>query len=79
VLAAVAAIALGLDTGFLTRVSIESTASLEQRLLDKLGQPNAATAPSVVMNGGPAMMSGNPSMMGGPAIMGNSPLMNGPD
>ena len=34
VLAAVAAIALGLDTGFLTRVSLASTASLEQRLLD---------------------------------------------
>ena len=36
VLAAVAAIALGLDTGFLTRVSLASTASLEQRLLDRL-------------------------------------------
>jgi hypothetical protein len=30
------------------------------------------------MNGGPAMMSGNPSMMGGPAMTGNSPVMNGP-
>ncbi|MDY0884609.1 cytochrome c biogenesis protein DipZ [Dongia soli] len=36
VLVAVAAIALGLDTGFLTRVSLASTASLEQNLLDKL-------------------------------------------
>ena len=35
VLIAVAAIALGLDTGFLTRVSLASTASLEQGLLDK--------------------------------------------
>ena len=34
VLAAVTAIALGLDTGFLTRVSLASTASLEQFLLD---------------------------------------------
>jgi cytochrome c biogenesis protein CcdA/thiol-disulfide isomerase/thioredoxin len=77
VLAAVAAIALGLDTGFLTRVAIESTASLEQRLLDKLGQPNSATPP-VAMTGSPPMMSGNPTMMGGPAMTGNSPVMNGP-
>jgi cytochrome c biogenesis protein CcdA/thiol-disulfide isomerase/thioredoxin len=34
VLVAVAAIALGLDTGFLTKVSTASTASLEQGLLD---------------------------------------------
>jgi len=37
VLAGVAAIALGLDTGFLTRLSQTSTAGLEQTLLDKLG------------------------------------------
>jgi len=35
VLAAVAAIALGLDTGLLTRLSLASTASLEQNLLDR--------------------------------------------
>ena len=40
VLAAVVAIALGLDTGFLTRVSLASTASLEQGLLDRL-QPSS--------------------------------------
>ncbi len=34
VLAGVAAIALGLDTGLLTRLSLASTAKLEQRLLD---------------------------------------------
>ena len=38
-LAGVVAIALGLDTGFLTRVSLASTASLEQALLDKLAHP----------------------------------------
>ena len=49
VLAGVAAIALGLDTGFLTRLSLQNTASLEQRLLDrlKLAESNSA---------GPAMM-----------------------
>ena len=35
VLAGVAAIALGLDTGLLTRVSLASTASVEQALIDK--------------------------------------------
>jgi cytochrome c biogenesis protein CcdA/thiol-disulfide isomerase/thioredoxin len=36
VLISVAAIALGLDTGFLTRVSLSNTASLEQSLVDRL-------------------------------------------
>jgi cytochrome c biogenesis protein CcdA/thiol-disulfide isomerase/thioredoxin len=36
VLAGVAAIAFGVDTGFLTRISLGSTTSLEQGLLDKL-------------------------------------------
>ncbi|WP_234680905.1 cytochrome c biogenesis protein DipZ [Bradyrhizobium monzae] len=43
VLAAVVAISLGLDTGFLTNLSLGSTASLEQALLDKL-HPDAKTA-----------------------------------
>jgi thiol-disulfide isomerase/thioredoxin len=75
VLAAVVVIILGLDTGILTRISAESTASLEQELLDRFGVRTNAP-PSVVMNGpamtngGPAMMGGNPAMMnGGPAMM----------
>ena len=43
VLAAVVAISLGLDTGFLTNLSLGSTTSLEQALLDRL-HPNAKTA-----------------------------------
>ncbi len=43
VLVGVVAIALGLDTGFLTRISVGSTASLEQGLLDKL-RPAPAVA-----------------------------------
>ncbi|MCP3443385.1 cytochrome c biogenesis protein DipZ [Bradyrhizobium sp. CCGUVB14] len=43
VLAAVIAISLGLDTGFLTNLSVGSTTSLEQALLDRL-HPNAKTA-----------------------------------
>jgi cytochrome c biogenesis protein CcdA/thiol-disulfide isomerase/thioredoxin len=63
VLLAVAAIASGFDTGFLTRVSLASTASLEQGLLDKFHAAQASGAPSVVMSSGPAMMSANPAMM----------------
>jgi cytochrome c biogenesis protein CcdA/thiol-disulfide isomerase/thioredoxin len=74
VLAAVAAIAFGLDTGFLTRVSLAGTASLEQGLLDKVrsmsGAAGAAMAPSVVMNGGPTAMTGSATMMSAdPAMM----------
>jgi cytochrome c biogenesis protein CcdA/thiol-disulfide isomerase/thioredoxin len=49
VLVAVVAIALGLDTGFLTRVSLGSTTALEQNLLDRLrpGQKTAASGPSM--------------------------------
>jgi cytochrome c biogenesis protein CcdA/thiol-disulfide isomerase/thioredoxin len=70
VLAGVAVIALGLDTGFLSRVSYASTASIEQKLLNGL-QPAPAAPPqsSVVMNGGPAMMSANPGGGDNPAMM----------
>jgi cytochrome c biogenesis protein CcdA/thiol-disulfide isomerase/thioredoxin len=44
VLVAIVAIALGLDTGFLTNLSVGSTTSLEQSLLDKLRpQPTTTT------------------------------------
>jgi thiol-disulfide isomerase/thioredoxin len=43
VLVAIAAIAFGLDTSFLTNVSLAGTTSLEQNLLDKL-RPAASTA-----------------------------------
>jgi cytochrome c biogenesis protein CcdA/thiol-disulfide isomerase/thioredoxin len=65
VLAGVAAIALGLDTGFLTRVSTASTAALEQKLIEKLH-------PEAVGPGGPAMMSGDQAMKG-PAMMSDNP------
>ncbi|MBN9589286.1 MAG: cytochrome C biogenesis protein [Alphaproteobacteria bacterium 64-11] len=41
VLAGVAAIALGLDTGFLTRISTAQTASLEQALVNRTGMGHA--------------------------------------
>jgi cytochrome c biogenesis protein CcdA/thiol-disulfide isomerase/thioredoxin len=89
VLAAVAAIALGLDTGYLTRISLASTNAIEQKLLDRLHpESNAAMTGGPAMSGsGPAMMSGSDSVMTGenpgmmmsgdnPAMMsGNNPAM----
>ena len=65
VLVAVVAIAFGVDTGFLTQVSLANTASLEQSLVDRFrpagGKVDAKPQSSTVMAGG-AMMSANPSM-----------------
>jgi cytochrome c biogenesis protein CcdA/thiol-disulfide isomerase/thioredoxin len=65
VLVAVVAIAFGVDTGFLTQVSLANTASLEQSLVDRFrpagGRVDAKPQSSTVMAGG-AMMSANPSM-----------------
>jgi thiol-disulfide isomerase/thioredoxin len=47
VLAGVAAIALGLDTGFLTRISTAQTASLEQGLLNRTGMGHAIRTTAV--------------------------------
>jgi cytochrome c biogenesis protein CcdA/thiol-disulfide isomerase/thioredoxin len=75
VLASVAAIALGLDTGLLTRLSTASTVALEQSLIDRF-HPDAKPA-STVMTGGPAM-TGSPNVMtGGPAMTGGSSVMTG--
>jgi cytochrome c biogenesis protein CcdA/thiol-disulfide isomerase/thioredoxin len=46
VLAAVVAIALGVDTGLLTRLSLSSTSSVEQRLLDRLNATPASNPPA---------------------------------
>ena len=57
VLVAIVAIALGLDTGFLTNLSLGSTTSLEQGLLDKLRPQQSTTAIS-----GPSMMRAKPAV-----------------
>jgi cytochrome c biogenesis protein CcdA/thiol-disulfide isomerase/thioredoxin len=76
VLVAVVAIFFGLDTGFLTQVSLANTGSLEQSLVDRIhpapGKVAAEPSSSVVMpEGGGAMMSANPSMM----MSANAPTM----
>src|SRR5271156_1097187 len=59
VLAAVVVIAFGLDTRFLTQVSLASTAPLEQGLVDKL----RPSQPPVAMTGNSsAMMQGQPAV-----------------
>jgi cytochrome c biogenesis protein CcdA/thiol-disulfide isomerase/thioredoxin len=60
VLAAVVVIALGLDTSWLTRISLASTAPLEQRLVDRLhpasekqSQPPGTAKTSATVSGNP--------------------------
>ena len=76
VLVAVVAIFFGVDTGFLTQVSLANTASLEQSLVDRIHPASAKVAAaepssSLVMAGDGAMMSANPSMM----MSANAPSM----
>lgn len=82
VLAAVVAISLGLDTGFLTNLSVGSTTSLEQALLDRL-HPNAKTAmtgPSTQAKPAAEAASDlmvedlNPSLAGAQAWLNSPPL-----
>lgn len=67
-LAGVAAIALGLDTGLLTRLSTASTGSLEQRLVEGLtGQPD----------NGAMMMAAKPGLAPSLAVEGTLPALDG--
>jgi cytochrome c biogenesis protein CcdA/thiol-disulfide isomerase/thioredoxin len=83
VLAGVVAIGLGLDTGFLTRVSLAGTNSLEQRLIEQFrpAQKMAQTLPpsSVVPNDAPAMMMKGKPGGHGPnlAVEGGFPPLDG--
>jgi cytochrome c biogenesis protein CcdA/thiol-disulfide isomerase/thioredoxin len=72
VLLAVAAIAFGLDTGVLTRLSIAGTASVEQRLLDKFrpaGQSDSRASQSGATAGDTGTMAASPAM----AMQANGP------
>ena len=69
VLAAVVAIALGLDTGLLTQVSLAGTSRIEQVLLDKAGGPGGGR-PGDAMNGG--AMTGSGAMTGQGAMTGGA-------
>jgi cytochrome c biogenesis protein CcdA/thiol-disulfide isomerase/thioredoxin len=60
VLAGVAAIALGLDTGLLARLSFAGTTTIEQSLLDRLGGNSAGTAGAAASNRVAPAASGAP-------------------
>jgi cytochrome c biogenesis protein CcdA/thiol-disulfide isomerase/thioredoxin len=74
VLAGVLAVAFGLDRGILTRLSLSSTANLEQRLVDRFHPQTPATASNDQM-----MAPGNAMMAGGkqPAMSGSNAMMAG--
>jgi len=73
VLAGVAAIALGLDTGLLTRVSLASTSRIEQRLIDAV-RPAPAPAPKLKA-GEPLPVEGEmPSLAGATQWLNSPPL-----
>jgi len=63
VLAGIAAVALGLDRGVLTQVSLANTSGLEQSLLDRF-QPKPKEAPAMMM-----MSATGGSKAGGPETM----------
>ena len=79
VLLAVVVIALGLDTGFLTRVSLASTTSLEQGLLNRLhsaakAQPAMMRTQPVAQNRDLPIEGALPSLAGAVAWLNSPPL-----
>ncbi len=74
VLIAVAAIAMGLDTGFLTKVSLASTARLEQGLVDRVRGTRPA-GPEGALAAGPLPVEGQmPALTGAVAWLNTPPL-----
>jgi len=83
VLVAVGTIALGLDTGILTQMSLAGTNAVEQRLIDGLKPATANPQRGMAMATNPAMMIADSAMMAGnsamisgnPAMMASNPAM----
>ncbi len=73
VLAGVAAIALGLDTGLLTRLSLASTGTLEQTLVDAVRGAPAEPPPPARAPGAPLPVEGRMPALGGVTGWLNSP------
>lgn len=67
VLASVAVIVMGLDTGLLTRLSLAGTARIEQALIDRITPEQSRTA--AMETGGGAMMMAPGATMSGGAMM----------
>ncbi|KKC39658.1 cytochrome C biogenesis protein [Devosia epidermidihirudinis] len=81
VLAAVVAIGLGLDTGLLTQVSLASTGSLEQGLLDQLGRddPNKPQSSLQASSDGTLPIEGQLPSLDGAVQWFNSPPLTADD
>jgi cytochrome c biogenesis protein CcdA len=82
VLAGVVVIVLGLDTKFLTQVSLASTAPLEQGLVDKLhpaasAQPSERARPVAMTGNRPVMMESRPEAQAQPSGGGGAVVMSG--
>jgi len=89
ILVGVVAVALGLDRGVLTRLSLTSTSNLEQRLVDRFhpqpeqSQPAEATndqmmmAPGNQMQGNQMMAANNQMMAGKDQMSGDNAMMSG--
>jgi cytochrome c biogenesis protein CcdA/thiol-disulfide isomerase/thioredoxin len=73
VLLGVAAIALGLDTGFLTRISTANTAKIEQSLIDRV-RPHAAAAQQRVAGSALPVEGRLPSLGGATGWLNSPPL-----
>jgi cytochrome c biogenesis protein CcdA/thiol-disulfide isomerase/thioredoxin len=76
VLASVVAIFFGLDTGFLTRISLSGTNDLEQSLVDRLRTPaqSAQTTPAGGTEPNLGVEGGFPSLSGATAWLNSPPL-----
>jgi hypothetical protein len=79
VLGGVAVIALGLDTSFLTRVSLASTAPLEQGLVDKFRPAIPQQLPTVSITGNPpkTLQGQAPAPAADPPVEGRLPSLSG--
>ena len=74
VLVSVAVIALGLDTGLLTRLSLGGTNSIEQALLDKVQGRQAMPAQTVAASGALPVLGSMPSLAGATGWLNSPPL-----
>lgn len=79
-LAGVAAIALGIDTGVLARLSTASTGGLEQKLVERLNQPHGEDPKTMRGNPGTMMRGASQAPAEGAAMMsaGAAMRMSGP-
>lgn len=76
VLAGVGAIALGLDTGLLTRLSLAGTSSLEQSILERLGEGEETKSSAMGADGMLPDEGPFPSLAGANQWMNSPPLTN---